>query len=67
MINIKSDMILCILFNYHILYGFPTVQIRKLSVPDLLSGLRRAAAQKHNMCHAISCVFLYMLCLSPSP
>lgn len=37
-------------------------QIRKKLVPDLLSSLRGAAAQKHKMCHPISCFFANMLC-----
>lgn len=38
MINITLYMILYVLFYNHILCGFPAVQIRKLSVPELLSG-----------------------------
>lgn len=42
------------------------VQIRKDAVPDLREPHRRTAAQKHNMCHAVSCFFANMLC-SPLP
>ena len=49
MINIILSMILCMFINYHIYCGFPASQIRFLAVPDLLSGLRCAAARKHKM------------------
>lgn len=36
-INITLSMILCVCFNYHIVYGFPAVQIRKLAKSELLA------------------------------
>ncbi|EED9464596.1 hypothetical protein AA481_004660 [Salmonella enterica subsp. enterica] len=60
MINIILSMILCILSTYHIFCGVSFTLIRKLPVPDLLSVPRRAAAEKHNMCHAVRCIFIYM-------
>ncbi|CAK6501101.1 hypothetical protein SERMPC_00080 (plasmid) [Serratia marcescens] len=35
MINIISDVILCMLFNYHIICGFSAAQIRFPAVSDL--------------------------------
>ncbi|EBY6767773.1 hypothetical protein D5830_19800 [Salmonella enterica subsp. enterica serovar Weltevreden] len=35
MINIISDMISCVLLNYHISCWFPAAQIRFLVIPDL--------------------------------
>ena len=54
MINITFSMILCVWFDYHILCAFPAAQIRKVAVSDPPETHRRAAAQKHKMCHAIS-------------
>ncbi|ECW7865879.1 hypothetical protein F3563_16200 [Salmonella enterica subsp. enterica] len=48
-LNIIFSMILFVLFNYHIACRFSVAQIRFLAVPDLLSGLRRAAARQHKM------------------
>ena len=38
-----------------------------LSYPDLLNLVWHSAAQKRNMCHAVSCVFFHMLCFILSP
>ncbi|EBN4722026.1 hypothetical protein DTS60_21415 [Salmonella enterica] len=43
MMKIISDMILCVLLNYHIICPFPAVQIRFPAVPDPLHPPRRAA------------------------
>lgn len=48
-----------LLRTVHLIISFAP-EIRKLIVPDLLSGLRRAAAQKHKMCHSVSA--LYPVC-----
>ena len=48
------------------IFLFFPAQIRKKVVPDLLPHLRRAAAQKHNMCHSVSCFLSNMLCYPPT-
>ncbi|HAE4776235.1 TPA: hypothetical protein MJA80_24715 [Klebsiella pneumoniae] len=60
MLNITFSMILCVWFDYHILCAFPAAQIRFLAVPDLLPLPGGAAAQKHKICHSLSCVFFYI-------
>ncbi|MEI0548509.1 hypothetical protein R1N68_28200, partial [Klebsiella sp. 72742] len=49
MVKIISDMILCVLLNYHISCPFSAAQIRFPAVPDLIQPRRRAAARKHKM------------------
>lgn len=49
MIKIISDMILCVLLNYHIICPFPVVQIRFPAVTDLPPPPHSATPCKHNM------------------
>ncbi|EFB1110303.1 hypothetical protein FK765_22575 [Escherichia coli] len=57
MINIISDMISCVLLNYHISCWFSAAQIRFLVVTDLLFPLHSAISRQHNM---LCCIQLLM-------
>ncbi|RBX11373.1 hypothetical protein DS988_27400 [Escherichia coli] len=48
MIKIRSDMILCVLLNYHITCPFPVVQIRFPAVQDLPLPPHNATSCQHN-------------------
>ncbi|BAG80336.1 hypothetical protein ECSE_P2-0009 (plasmid) [Escherichia coli SE11] len=53
MINIMSDMILCVLLNYHIFCIFSATQIRFLVVPDPQILRCRPLVRFYRMwCHA---------------
>ena len=49
MIKIISDMILCMLLNYHISCPFPAAQIRFPAVTDLPLPPHSAISRQHNM------------------
>ncbi|EGB88404.1 hypothetical protein HMPREF9542_02133 [Escherichia coli MS 117-3] len=62
MINIMSDMILCVLLNYHIFCIFSATQIRFLVVPDLLLPPHNATSRQHNMwCRIQLLITLYVV------
>ena len=65
MINIMSDMILCVLLNYHIFCIFSATQIRFLVVPDPQILRCRPLVRFYRMwCHA-SLTWHSMLCFFP--
>ncbi|EIH05580.1 hypothetical protein EC50588_A0073 [Escherichia coli 5.0588] len=49
MVKIISDMILCVLLNYHISCPFSAAQIRFPAVQDLPFPPHSAISRKHNM------------------
>ncbi|EBG8169854.1 hypothetical protein CQE52_16380 [Salmonella enterica subsp. enterica serovar Typhimurium] len=53
MMKIISDMILCVLLNYHITCPFPVVQIRFPAVQDLPLPPHNATSCQHNMWYLI--------------
>ncbi|EGD4805439.1 hypothetical protein DTZ04_24290 [Escherichia coli] len=54
MIKIISNMILCMLLNYHISCPFPAAQIRFPAVTDLLQPRRRAAVTAFHILWSLS-------------
>ncbi|EBP3274126.1 hypothetical protein TL94_22720 [Salmonella enterica subsp. enterica] len=62
MINIISDMISCVLLNYHISCWFSAAQIRFLVVTDLLLPPHNATSRQHNMwCRIQLLITLYVV------
>ncbi|EFO3158163.1 hypothetical protein DQA11_23340 [Escherichia coli] len=65
MINIISDMISCVLLNYHISCWFPAAQIRFLVVTDLLLPPHNATSRQHNMWCLIQLLMTLYVVSSP--
>ncbi|MGW05035.1 hypothetical protein EEP06_17340 [Salmonella enterica] len=65
MMKITSDMILCVLLNYHITCPFPVVQIRFLVVTDLPLPPHNATSCQHNMWYLIQLLMTLYVVSSP--
>ncbi|EAV5735796.1 hypothetical protein EDJ66_22675 [Salmonella enterica] len=65
MMKIISDMILCVLLNYHILCPFPAAQIRFPAVTDLPFPLHSAISRQHNMWCRIQLLMTLYVVSSP--
>ncbi|EGE5596928.1 hypothetical protein A6C10_004177 [Salmonella enterica subsp. enterica serovar Adelaide] len=65
MINIISDMISCVLLNYHISCWFSAVQIRFLVVQDLPLPPHNATSCQHNMWYLIQLLMTLYVVSSP--
>ncbi|EGX5848625.1 hypothetical protein DNS20_22765 [Salmonella enterica] len=65
MINIISDMISCVLLDYHIGCWFSAVQIRFLVVTDLLLPPHNATSRQHNMWCRIQLMMTLYVVSSP--
>ena len=63
--KIISDMILCVLLNYHISCPFPVVQIRFPAVTDLPPPPHSATPCKHNMWCRIQLLMTLYVVSSP--
>ncbi|ECZ7189504.1 hypothetical protein F8344_19740 [Salmonella enterica] len=67
MINIISDMISCVLLDYHIGCWFSAAQIRFLVVTDLSLPPHNATSCKHNMSYCIQLLMTLYVVLFPLP
>ncbi|EBK3714091.1 hypothetical protein DEV61_22930 [Salmonella enterica] len=65
MMKIISNMILCVLFNYHITCPFPAVQIRFPAETDLPLPPHNATSGKHNMWCRIQLLMTLYVVSSP--
>ncbi|EFB3068828.1 hypothetical protein FMP09_15865 [Escherichia coli] len=65
MINIMSDMILCVLLNYHIFCIFSATQIRFLVVQDLPLPPHNATSCQYNMWYLIQLLMTLYVVSSP--
>ncbi|EAP1307831.1 hypothetical protein D5578_21000 [Salmonella enterica] len=65
MMKIISDMILCILLNYHIVCPFPAAQIRFPAVQDLPLPPHNATSCQHNMWYLIQLLMTLYVVSSP--
>ncbi|EBB6640460.1 hypothetical protein CPK18_22775 [Salmonella enterica] len=65
MMKIISDMILCVLLNYHIVCPFPAAQIRFPAVTDLPLPPHNATPGKHNMWCRIQLLMTLYVVSSP--
>ncbi|ECB6534686.1 TPA: hypothetical protein GF987_25385 [Escherichia coli] len=65
MMKIISDMILCVLLNYHITCPFPVVQIRFPAVQDLPLPPHNATSRQHNMWCLIQLLMTLYVVSSP--
>ncbi|EDU4314439.1 hypothetical protein CRB45_003312 [Salmonella enterica subsp. enterica serovar Enteritidis] len=63
--KIISDMILCVLLNYHIICPFPAVQIRFLVVQDLPLPPHNATSCQYNMWYLIQLLMTLYVVSSP--
>ncbi|EGW3231566.1 hypothetical protein CJG14_21880 [Salmonella enterica] len=63
--KIISDMILCVLLNYHIVCPFPAAQIRFPAVQDLPLPPHNATSCQHNMWYLIQLLMTLYVVSSP--
>ncbi|EFX9770688.1 hypothetical protein D4657_21745 [Shigella sonnei] len=65
MINIISDMILCVFFDYNIICPSPAAQIRFPAVQDLPLPPHNATSCQHNMWYLIQLLTTLYVVSSP--
>ncbi|EAB3882942.1 hypothetical protein D2B17_25485 [Salmonella enterica] len=65
MVKIISDMILCVLLNYHISCPFSAAQIRFPAVTDLPLPPHNATSRQHNMWCLIQLLMTLYVVSSP--